>query len=242
MQYRVDFFLGIFISLGLSSLGPIFQYLIFSQTRGYPDWNIKQIVLYQGVLLLWFGIKDMLFGEIRSYIETMIKNGEFDMILLKPYPPIGLILSNGFYFQGIGPIIAGLIIIIFSVRSMFLHISFISIILFLLFFLIGIILYMALTIFYCTITIMLVYMNRLGEIIDKFLRFTNYPVEIFMPFLRIIFIVFFPIAVWVYLPTQALLNRVEIYSFISIIGSIIVFTLSIIMWNFTLKKYTSAGG
>ncbi|HEX3029465.1 MAG TPA: ABC-2 family transporter protein [Clostridia bacterium] len=242
MQYRADFFIGLFVSLGLSSLGPIFQYLIFSNCNGYPNWNLKQIILFQGVMLLWFGIKDMFFGEVRGTVEAMIRGGDFDRLLLKPYPPIGIILTSGFYFQGLGSIIGGLTIITYSIQSMSLDVSIIQIGLFITFIIAGIILYMAVTVIYCTIAITIVYMGRLGEIIDRLLQFSQYPLEIFFPVVRIVFITFFPVAVWIYFPTQALLNRVGVSAITSLFSCLILFYASILIWNKCLKKYKSVGG
>ncbi len=242
MQYRIDFFLGLLVSLGMSSIGPVFQYLYFSHSNGYPNWNIKQIILFQGFMLLWFGIKDMLFGEIREKIVNLVRAGGFDMILLKPYPAVGIILSNGFYYQGFGPIIAGLVIIIYMINNISLHINIYQIGLIIFFYISGIILYMGITIIYCSIALLIVFMSRLGEIIDKLLQFSQYPVDIFLRIIRIAFIMVFPIAIWAYLPTQTLLNRIDITVLFSILSCIVFFLISLIFWNICLKKYTSAGG
>jgi len=96
MEYRADFILGMIISLSFSSIGPVVQYLIFTQTKGYPGWTAVQIVLFQGVILFWVGIRDMAFGQLRSIIMDIFRKGDFDRFLLKPYPPIGILLSSSF--------------------------------------------------------------------------------------------------------------------------------------------------
>jgi ABC-2 type transport system permease protein len=243
IQYKFDFFLGIFVAFGLSGLGPIFQILIFTKTRGYPTWNLNQIILFQGVLLIWLGIKDVLFGEVRTNAEAVIRSGEFDMILLKPYPSIWVIISRGFYYHAFGTLIVGIIIVLISIKTMALQIKTWQIIFLLCLFVAGIILYLAITIAYCSITLFLVYMSRLGEIIDKFFYFSNFPIEIFSPILRITFLIILPISIWAYLPTQVLLNRINILiSMASMFVCIILFILSLIIWNHFQKKYTSAGG
>ena len=75
MQYRLDFLLGFFIAIFASSLAPICQYLIFVQMKGYPNWNLYQIILFQGVMLLWFGVKEILFADVKPYVESLIIYG-----------------------------------------------------------------------------------------------------------------------------------------------------------------------
>ncbi len=242
MQYKTDFFMGIFLSMSFSSLGPLFQYLIFSQTRGYPRWNLKQIILFQGVVLLWLGIKDLLFGEIRGYVESMVKGGNFDRLLLKPYPPLGVILTSGFYYHAFGTIIAGAVIIAVSLQQLGLVLSWWQPLLFVGFFACGILLHMTITILYCIMIIRLTHMGRLGEIIDKLLQFSQYPLDILSPVLRMALMVFLPIAIWIYFPTEILLDRLEVNAFMGVAVALALFFASLFLWKRSLKRYTSAGG
>lgn len=242
MQYRSDFFMGILISFTYSILAPIFQYLIITQSKGYPRWNWKQAILLQGVILLWLGIRDLLFGEVRGYVEAMVKGGEFDRLLLKPYPAIGVILSSGFYYQALGSIIAGLIVIQIALKQLMLTVSWWKVGVFAGFFMGGILLYMTITILYCVLIIMMTYMGRLGEIVDKLLQFSQNPIDILPSAARIISTTILPIAVWIYFPAETLLNRLDIKSFFSLGVCIILFLAGIKIWNVSVKKYTSAGG
>lgn len=242
MQYRFDFFLGLLVSMGMSSLGPIFQYLIFTKMKGYPGWNLNQIILFQGVMLLWLGIKDLLFGEIRGNMEAMIKGGGFDRLLLKPYSTLGIILTGGFYYQGIGSVIAGLVVTVISTKRLALSLSLWQIGMTAGFFLIGILLYLSVTIIYCSVVILIVHMGRLGQILDRLLEFSQYPIEVFAPWVRMIAVILFPVALWIYFPTQMLLSRINSKVFASIASCILVFLISIKFWELSIKKYTSAGG
>lgn len=242
VEFRFDFVLGVFVALMFSAIGPLVQFLIFTRTNGYPGWNINQIILFQGVLLLWSGLKDTIFGDLRNLVISLVRKGEFDRLLLKPYPPIGTLLVSGFYYYGVGTIIAGIALIVFSIQKMHLTVGFSQLGLFILFLISGLILYMAICVLYCTLVIMVVFVFRLGDILDKILRFSEYPIEIFPRITRVIFITFIPITIWVYFPAQTLLNRLQTNAFLSLAVSFIMFWLSLQFWNVCLKKYTSAGG
>lgn len=242
MEFRLDFFLGMFVATLLSGVGPMVQYIIFTKTNGYPGWTLNQIILFQGILLLWSGIKDTAFGDVRTNVETMVRRGEFDRLLLKPYPPIGIILSGGFYYYGAGSIIAGIIVTAYAFQRLNLSVGLPQMGLFLLFIVSGIVFYMAVTVLYCTIAVMIVFTSRIGEIMEKILRFSQYPVEIFPMVTRMVLLTFVPMAVWVYFPAQALLNRLDEKALISVAASFVLFWLSVKLWDLCLKKYTSAGG
>ena len=242
MQYRIDFITGLFVSFLLSFMGPLFQYLIFQKSSGYANWNTSQILLYQGIMVLWFGIKDSLFGETRSFIEQTCRSGQFDMLLLKPYPPIGIIFTRGYNYQSMPVIAVGLAIVVVSVIRMSLAITVRDCLVFVLFFLAGQVFYMAIMVFYCSITVKIVYTFRLSEILDKFLVFSHFPTDIYTRGMRIVFFVIAPIALWIYFPAQTLLHRLNNFIFPSIFASFAIFGLSLLIWKSTLKKYTSAGG
>ena len=178
MAYRADFFLNLVISLVFTSMGPIVQYLIFSQSNGYPDWNTDQILLFQGILLFSMGLNSTVFGEVRGTAVTVMMNGDFDRYLIKPYPAIGLLLAGGFTLKNIGSLIAGTAITIYMAVKMDLTPSFSDMLLFVWFISAGVIVYMGLTILFCGLVIVLIQMHRLGGFFDNLLRFAGYPLEV----------------------------------------------------------------
>jgi hypothetical protein len=57
------------------------------------DLNIHELVRSLPMILLWLGVRNLLFREVRGQVETMVKGGEFDRLLLKSYPAMGTISS-----------------------------------------------------------------------------------------------------------------------------------------------------
>ncbi|MEX1028949.1 MAG: ABC-2 family transporter protein [Paenibacillaceae bacterium] len=242
MIYRFDFISGIFISILISGIAPFMQYLYFTQTRGYPGWTLNQILLFQGLLLLWFGIRDVLFGDIRGLIMNLVWKGDFDRLLLKPYSPIGVLLCSGFQLNGIGSCLAGLLVTILAFLQLDGSIGLWTFPLLILMTVCGLMLYMAVTITFAAIVIMLIQMGRIGEMFEKIMEFGTYPMNIFPSGIRILMVTILPFAVWTYYPTQILLQRVDHQMWVACAFSLIMFWLSIKLWNRCLRKYTSAGG
>ncbi|MDB5055408.1 MAG: hypothetical protein JWM44_3458 [Bacilli bacterium] len=242
MAYRFDFLVSALISLGLSSAAPLVQYLIFVKTQGYPGWTVSQLILFQGMVLITVGLRDTLFGNVRNNVMTLVRTGDFDRLLLKPYPPIGVILTGGFNINGIGLIITGFGIVAYSGVKLHLSFDFMRMLGFMGVVVSGLVFYMGILILFCGIVIMIIQMGRIGEFLDGLVKFSEYPLQIFPHFLRVAFVTIVPFALLNYYPAQILLNRVNSIALIAVFGSFIFFWLMLKWWNASLKKYTSAGG
>ncbi len=242
MQYRFDFLIGLFVSLVVAFAQPLIQLVFYRGVNGFEGWNMNQIIVFQGVMMVWIGIKDTMFGRVRSDVQTMVRDGSFDRLLNKPYPPLVLIFSGGFNFLGIGPLLAGLAVLFYSMGRNGISLGFSDALILMAFTVSGLVLYIAVLIVYCAVLIHLLSMNRLEEIMDKFLRFSEYPLNIYPQAAQWMLTLLLPLAVWIYYPSQAILHRLDGSSFISIAVSFILFFLSIKVFDISLKKYSSAGG
>lgn len=242
MEYRFNFIVGTLVSLFFSGIGPMVQYLIFTQTKGYPGWSIQQLILFQGMMLFWMGLRGTAFGDLKQNIIDMVQKGDFDRLLLKPYPPIGVILTSGFNFRNFGTVVAGTAVTVIATDALRLTLGWVQIGLVLLAVTFGLLFSMAMDILFCSIIVLIIHSGRLVEFFDNLLNFARYPVEIFSKGIRIVFLTFIPFAIWIYYPTQILLNRIDRKIMIAFFVSVALFWFSLGIWNRCLKKYTSAGG
>ncbi len=242
VEFRSDFLFGMLSDLVFSFFAPIFQLLIYTKTNGYPGWSLDQLLLYQAILLTWQGTVNTLFGGIPYYIGIVAKYGLFDRLLLTPYPTLGLLLTRGFNQKSLGTLLAGLIGMIIIIYKYNFNISLINLILFLFYFGIATIFYVSMLILYSIINLKLIYADRLRSIFDNIIFLSNFPAEVFSGGLRVVYLFVIPIAAWVYFPTQALLGRLNNYSIYGAISTIIILWLSVKLWIYQTKKYTSAGG
>ncbi len=242
MEYRFDFILGTIVNFIFSCVGPIMQYLIFTQTKGFPGWNLKQIILFQGILLFVLALKSIIWGELPGYVMSLVRRGDMDRLLLKPFPSIGIILSSGFSPNNFGTLISSIILITYSMLNLKLRPGIFNILMFFVFIIMGLILFMAMNIILASAVVILINMGRLHEIIEYLSRFGEYPLEIYSNTLRAVFVTVVPFAVWVNYPSRILLygfSRNMLYS----IGFCLLFLAgSLYLWRSCLKHYTSGGG
>lgn len=242
MAYRADFFLNLIVSLVFTSMGPIVQYLIFTQTSGYPGWSTEQILLFQGILLFSMGLNNTILGDVKGTAVNIMRNGDFDRYLIKPYPAIGVLLTGGFSLKHVGTLIAGIGITVYMLVSMQLIPGAADLLLFLWFIVAGVIAYMGITVFFCGLVIVLIQMGRLEEFLQNVLRFAGFPLELYNRLFRAAFVTLVPLAVLAYLPAQALLHRFDWSMIWGSFGALLIFVLSLTFWNRCIRKYTSAGG
>ena len=242
MAYRFNFIVGTFISLLNAGVAPIVQLLIFTTTNGYPGWSVPQLVLFQGVLLFWNGMRTMLFGRVFYETMSLVRKGDFDRLLVKPYPPMGVLLASGFQLSGAAPSLAGAVIIGWSLAKLDVVWHWWTLPLFVVLLLAGLCLYMALLILLCSIIIVIVQMGRLGEMFEKVVSFSDYPMSIYPRALRLFFSIALPFAVWINFPAQALLNRLDTAMIWGSLASVALLLVANQLWRLGLNKYTSAGG
>lgn len=242
MQYKIDFFIGVFVSLVLAFAQPLIQLMFYRGVNGFEGWNFSQIFIFQGVMMVWVGLKDSLFGGVRNSVQIMVRDGSFDRLLNKPYSPLILIFTGGFNFLGLGPFLAGIAVLAYSMGRSGISLSLIDLLIFTAFMISGLVLYIAILIVYCSMLIHLVYMNRLEEVMDKFLRFSEYPQNIYPAAVQWVLTMLLPLALWIYYPAQTILHRLDKTSLISILSSFILLFVSIKVFKLSIIKYSSAGG
>ncbi|TVX94793.1 ABC transporter permease [Cohnella terricola] len=242
MAYRFDFVIGVLTSILFSGTAPFLQYIFFTQTKGYPGWNLDQIMLFQGLLLLWLGLRQTLFGNVMNVAHGLVRKGDFDRLLVKPYPPLGVLLCSGFNLKGIGSLISGCVLTGYAFARLDLVPGPAEVLLALASFACSIVLYMGVMTLLCTMVIMLVQVGRLEELVERLLGFGDYPINIYPKLLQKLFLTVFPFAIWAYVPSQALLDRLGSDNATAAVGCFAVFAISVWIWNRSLNRYTSAGG
>lgn len=242
MEYRFDFLLGLLVNLLLALAGPLFQYLLFSQVNGCPGWTVSEIILFQGILLFVFGLKTLLLGKIPAYVQKLIHRGGLDRLLLRPYSSVGMILANGFSLDGIGTILAGMVIIAVMLWRLQLHIGIVAALAALLAIGMGLLLFAAFDILLACVMIRLINIGRLNEVFDTLTKFGQYPMELFPRATKFVFITFVPFVVWVNIPCKILLDGIQGYMFLTFFIVILFYCLAVHNWNLCIKHYTSAGG
>lgn len=239
--YRLDCIVGAFSRLLTQSVELIFLYITFQNTELLAGWNFNQVLLLYGITMLSVGIADMVFDALNDIGAKYIKNGEFDKVLLRPVHPLISIIGSSKEFTSIGYFCLGLVMTIAMLIKLAIPIT-LGLILKILFFsfvgaaIIGGIM----TIF----SIASFWTYRSDEVIWTFFRMytlTQYPIDIYNKFIKILVTMILPFAFIAYYPTASYLGFEPYMMYLSPIVAIILWIIAVKIWNWALKKYRSTG-
>lgn len=239
--YRIDCIVGIFSQLIVQLVSLIFIFIVFQNTENISGWNFKQILLLYGITRISIGIEGYCFDSLYDIGPKYIRNGDFDKILLRPVHPLISIIGSSREFVSIADVILGLIITIYMLVQLSIPITIILILKIMVFSIVGALIIGAInTIF----SISSFWTYRSNEVIWSFYRmytFTEYPIDIYNIFIKILITIILPFAFVAYYPTMNYLGLSTYMIYLSPIVMIILWVVAVKVWNLALKKYRSTG-
>ena len=239
--YRLDCIVGILSQIFTQLVELIFIYIVFQNTENLAGWNFGQILLLYGITLLSVGIADFCFDALYDIGPKYIRNGDFDKILLRPVHPLLSIIGASKEFTSIGYFGLGLTLTIIMFIKLSIPITFILILKIVFFSIVGAAIIGAInTIF----SISSFWTYRSNEVIWSFYRtytFTQYPLEIYNKFIKILITCILPFAFVAYYPTMAYLGLNTYIIYLSPVVAVVLWFVAVKLWNLALNKYRSTG-
>lgn len=216
-----------------------FLILIVSRTNALAGYNFWQVMLFYLTFNLVDTITQMLFREVYRFRQYII-SGSFDLLLVKPVNVLFRSLFGWTDFLDSINIIP-LIFLIIYVGTKISDITFWSVALY--FFLVvnSLMIAMSFHIYVLALGILTTEIDHAIMIYRDVTSMGRFPIDIYSEPLRSFITFVLPVGILMSLPAKAMLGVVNFGTIIlSVIISLIFFSLSIILWRYSLKKYTSA--
>lgn len=240
MAYRFDFFAS-FLAFFLFQLsGPLFVGVIYFAGGMFPGWAFSQLLLLQGVLALIKGFSFMSFFGLLWNTRRRIRQGMFDMLLIRPVNSLWLLIMDSFDDEDLGQFVGGILITLFAVALLPELQG--SIITFFAIAVLGILFFFSLALLCSAATILFIETERLYEFIDIILIFASYPKTIYSGSLAILFNTMVPLFIAGHYPAAALLGMDLQGVLIAGLSVVLLLIISLFIWHKTLRYHTSAGG
>lgn len=241
MAYRGDFFMSAFIMLVVEFFSPLVTYLIYRNGASLPGWSMYEVLLIQSIFLLSRGISfPFFFGMVWNTIDR-VREGTFDLLLIKPRSILHMAIVTGFDSEDLGKLFGGLTLFIISV----VHIPLPGLLEWLKFsalFFVSLVVMFGFALILAGLGIVWVSNYRVYEIFFSLANFGMYPASIFSKMLQTFITSILPVAMLGFIPASALLGRPAEGTFFSVIMSFVFLFASFMFWKAMLKRYTSAGG
>lgn len=218
----------------------VFLYIIFGSVPSLKGFSRDELILIYGLFVFNKGIAGF-FTESLYEIESQIKAGTFDGILVRPVSPIIQILGLTLDFGQFVNVIIGLFIIIIKLPLVKGSVTIIDILTIALFVLMSVLVVFAIRLICMSVAFWTLTSFPIAIAVDNVSDFAKYPTTIYNSGIRIILDYIIPFAVIAYFPAMVLLNGDLRILFISILVTVVLLFASSIVWKAGIKSYKSSG-
>ncbi|MFD0617465.1 ABC transporter permease [Paenibacillus sp. GCM10027629] len=241
MAYRTDFAISVLLMLLGDFMIPLVTLLVYRSGASFPGWTLQEALLIQAVFTLAKGVAFPFFFGIVSTTLYHVREGSFDVFLLKPRPILFLAMMNAFDLDDFGRLISGGVLFGLALSGVPVP-SALHWIQFAVLFLCSLLVLFAFSLFLSGLLFKWVGSSRVYDMFDSMSMFGMYPGTIFSKLFQQLFTYVIPIAMIGFLPASALLGKGADGAWLSMGTSIIFCGAGLMFWHSMLRNYTSAGG
>ncbi len=241
MADRFDFFASLLVMLGIELLPSLITVLLYGNGLAFPGWEMHQALLIQAVFLSAKGIAYPFFGGMVWNTSESIREGTFELLLLKPRHPLLLSVVKSFDAEDLGKLFGGLLLSAWCLRSIA-HPTQAGVALFAVLFLVSLVLFGASLVTMASILLVWVGNARIYEVFDTIAALGQYPPVILPKRLRGMAMVPVPLLGFAVLPASALLGRATRGWPWVAVTALVLLGLALLLWNYLLRRFSSAGG
>ncbi len=247
LQYKASFIMmsiGHFLITFIEFLGVWVLFQRFGDINGF---KLEEVALFYGIVNMAFSITE---GWTRGFdvFPRLVRTGDFDRILLRPRTTVLQILGHDFQIMRIGRFVQGLVVLIWAILKLNIKWSLSKSILLIGSIIGGNFLFSGFIVLQATISFWSV---QSLEIVNSFtyggVQAAQYPISIYKPWFRKILIYIIPLATVNYFPAMNILGKVDSLGYPTWMGwaspffGLAFFILSLLIWKFGVRHYTSTG-
>ncbi len=239
--YRGDFLLSLTVTVLLEALTPLVTVLVYGAGARFPGWSMHEALLVQGIFLLARGLAyACFFGMVWTLFEQ-VREGTFELTLLKPRSPLALTLVQSLDVQGLGQLVGGAALFGWAAAHLPRPAPS-SVLLFAALLALAVAVLFALALFMAGSLFVWVGNARVLEVSEAVMLFAQYPGSIYGRGFRLLLATAVPVGMIAFLPAQALLGRAEPVT-AAAAGCVVLFLAAgLIFWRAMLRRYAGGGG
>ena len=242
MIFRLDFFGPFFVDGSLFLIQILAFNAIYSNIETIGTWGRGEMILYIGTfsLLNAVSMTCVFFGV--SGIPGKVRSGEMDLYLSKPISPLFRLTFERINPGSIPLIIMSICIILFGIKTSGIVINRNSLIIYMFWLMIMLILYYEMEVLIRSVSFFTVSTAGMNQLEDAALSLCmQLPGIAFYGIYKIIFYFILPYGIMATLPVQSLIGDMSFKMAVEGIAVLIVFSLLTgIVWKKGLKYYNSA--
>ncbi len=242
MQYATSFWMmtaAVFLGTFMDIFG---IWVLFDRFQIIQGWTFPELALIYGIVNIGFALTDMT-GRGFDNFGTMVKQGDFDRILLRPLGSLFQIATRETHFIKLGRLLQGLVVLVWGYLELQISAVYLPVIIFSIFgtacVFYGLYIIQATISFWTTETLELMNIVTYGG-----MESGQYPMTIYPPLFRGFFTFIVPLACAVYYPIATLLHHETLPIWIDFalpISGVLFLWVSTFFWSIGVRKYQSTG-
>jgi len=244
LEYRANFIIGIITECTWLCTKLLYAFIVHKTNAEIGGLSPDQITLFIGTFILLTAFYTGMFMNNLGSIPWRVRRGDLDLMLVKPISTqFHLTMREVEYAIPIPNIIGGTITVAISWSRIGLQAGFANIAAYVFLIIMGIVLAYSFFLVPCLLTFWTVKVRALVEIVYNCWDFNSMPMQIYGKWLQRVGIFILPVFVIANFPVMALFDNLPplylVWGFIAPLG---LFFIVSKMFNFAIKRYSSAGG
>jgi ABC-2 type transport system permease protein len=247
MQYRGSFLMlaaGSFLMTGMEFA---FIWVLFDRFGSLQHWRLEEVALIYGMVHVAFALAEA-FARGFDIFDRLVKNGDFDRVLLRPRSAALQVASQELQLMRIGRLSQGLLVLAWAVvaldvawapaRALLLMAAILS----------GACVFSGLFILYATLAF---WTTESLEIVNTVtyggVETAQFPISIYRPWFRRFFTFVVPLATMNYLPAHAILGKADalgspaLLQWASPLAGFVFLAVCLRLFALGMRHYSSTG-
>lgn len=244
MEYKTSFLLTTIGQGMTTTFSFLCMYFLFNRFGNIEGYTFNQVLLCFSTIFISFALAEC-FGRGFDRFSTIISNGEFDRIMLRPRNEIIQVLGSKIEFSRIGRLIQAIVIFIYGISTCNIGWTGGKIFTLTLMIIGGVCLFFSLFMIYATICFYTIEgLEFMNVFTDGGREIAQYPLNIYSDWVLKFFTFIIPLAFVNYYPYLYLIDRVhgnKILYMISPICAMLFIVPAYILWRIGMRHYKSIG-
>lgn len=247
LQYRSDFILWFLQGVTYQVLGLTFVWAVLARFHVVRGWTTDQVLFMYGLRLLAHSLYLPLFWNITT-IPQMVRQGNFDRVLLRPINALVQVLLQGFSANSMGDLLVSFTLLGIAQRALHIRWTPATICFLTLVVVGGALLEAGLQLAISALSLRFIATGQLNNWADEVVNsFANYPVTIFGTTLQYLFTFIMPIAFLSCFPSAVFLNKTwsvpftPAFAYGAPVAGWLVFGAAYALWSYGLRFYQGTG-
>lgn len=241
LAHRSNFYNSIIITVGWGLVSVLTIFLLTSRVSHIYGWSREELYMLTGLFAVIVGIFHTFFSASMERFGRTISLGELDSYLLMPLDTQLYLSTKAFRPVSSLRILIGVLFIIFISPHLHATYTVFTIVIFLFFILIGVLLLYS---FWFLVITCMIWNPNLTNLIDFLFVFNNlsrYPPAMLIYTKNIFLYILIPLTLISSVPARFILGKVTLLEVVGLLTcSLSLFIASRLFWKFALKHYTSA--